>query len=344
MLEDGGLAEYNGTEVIEMKALVMTGPRESRVVQVEIPTISDDQVLVKVKYTGMCHSEYYPWTVAVAGQTFGHETMGYVAAVGKNVTEYQVGDRVTGLGGGGYCEYIVMEPAKMMRVPQGLADEDAIVEPLGCLMSAGERMMPAQVGDTVAVVGAGYMGLGMISLFRAMGYAEVIAVDKRAQALENALAYGATRVAYPDEIVKEALNWETWKSPDLRRDGHKTDIFHQGFENVMEFTGTPDGLTLAGELVCAHGRLGIGGYHNDGPRTVDFKLWNMKAMSMYNCHERRILHEARLCRRALALIDRNEWKFRGTVRHIYTLEEFDRANQEMAAHTDNFIKGAIVCD
>ena len=80
----------------------------------------------------------------------------------------------------------------------------------------------------------------------------------------------------------------------------------------MEFTGTEDGLQPAGELVCAHDRLGIGGYHNDSLRTIDYKLWNFKAIDTINCHERRIMYEAELCRRCLMLLSRGIWKFTNT--------------------------------
>ena len=50
-----------------------------------------------------------------------------------------------------------------------------------------------------------------------------------------------------------------------------------GCPTVMEFTGTQDGLQLAGDLVRAHGRLGIGGYHNDGPRSINYMLWNFQS-------------------------------------------------------------------
>ena len=77
-----------------MKQIVMTGPGKSKVVEVPDPVIYDDQILVKVTYTGMCHSEWYPWSVAKAGETFGHESVGVVAAVGKNVCGFKKGDRV----------------------------------------------------------------------------------------------------------------------------------------------------------------------------------------------------------------------------------------------------------
>jgi Threonine dehydrogenase and related Zn-dependent dehydrogenases len=327
-----------------MKQIVMTGPRKSKVIETETPNINENQLLVKVTYTGMCHSEWFPWSTAKAGDIFGHEAVGVVADVGKSVTGFCIGDRVTGLGGGGYKEYIVMEPQKTFLVPETVKDMDAIAEPLACLLSAAQKMSPTLCGDPVAVVGAGYMGLGIISLFRAMGYGDIIAIDLRPEARENALRYGATKAYHPSELPKElTLTWETWGKPDLTRDGHKADIFGIGFRDVMEFTGTESGLRLAGDLVCAHGRLGIGGYHNDGDRTIDYKLWNVKALTSINCHERRIDYEATLCKRALELISKDIWKFKDTVTNIYSMEEFDKANEDMETKANGFIKGVVKC-
>ncbi len=325
-----------------MKQLIMDGPKKSHVIDVDIPKIGDNQLLVKVLYSGLCHSEWYPWSVAECGQTFGHETMGVVADKGANVKNFKIGDRVTGLGGGGHKEYIVMEPEKTFVVPDNISDKDAIGEPLGCLMSISERVDSNRTGDTIVIVGAGYMGLGLISLFKAKGYLNVIAIDEREIALKNAKRYGADEVYLSSQLPSTfKLNWETWKSPDLKRDGHLVDIFNIGFQNVVEITGTQTGLNLAGEMVCAHGNLGIAGFHNYALRTVDFKLWGMKAMTMYNCHERRISYEATLVKKALDMISKDIWKFRDTVTHLYDLSEFDMANYDMKNHTDNYIKGAI---
>ena len=328
-----------------MKVIEMLSPGTSHIVEEPIPTFNDDQILVRVTYTGICHSEYYPWLTAKAGQRFGHEAVGVVEDFGKNVTGWKKGDRITGLGGGGYKQFILMSPQKACHVPDSLADEDAIAEPLACIMSACIKMKPEAVGDTIAVVGCGYMGLGSISLLRAMGYAHVIAVDKRPEALENARRFGATETYLPEDLPEcYKLNWKTMGTPNLTRDGYKADIFHLGFENVLEFSGTEEGLQLAAEMVCAHGRLGIGGYHNDSMRTVDFKLWNYKAMTMINCHERRISYEAELCRRCLDMIDKGIWNFKGVTNHIYSMEEFDQANRDMGAHKNGYIKGAVKCN
>lgn len=328
-----------------MKCIEMLSEGKSHVIETDRPSFNDDQILVRVTYTGICHSEYYPWLTAKAGQRFGHEAVGIVEDFGKKVAGWKKGDRITGLGGGGYKEYIVMSKEKACHVPDGLADEDAIVEPLACIMSACIKMKPETAGDSIAVVGCGYMGLGSIALLKAMGYTKIVAVDKRLEALENAKHFGATETYTPDELpLVYKLNWQTMGMPNLTRDGYHTDIFSLGFANVLEFTGTEDGLALAAEMVSAHGRLGIGGYHNDGMRTVDFKLWNYKAMTMINCHERRIMYEHSLCLKCLEMIASGDWNFKGVTNHIYTMEEFDRANIEMESHKNGYIKGAVKCN
>ena len=245
----------------------MEGPRKSKIVEEEIPKINENQLLVKVKYFGMCHSEWYDWSTATPGMKFGHEPMGIVAEVGKNVTGYQVGDRVSGLGNGGYAEYITMEPWMTCHVPDAVADEDAVAEPLSCLLSAASKMPITIPGDPIAVVGAGYMGLGMVSLFKMKGAGKIVVVDPREEARENALKFGATEVYSPDNLPKEyVLGWENFG---------KLDMFTTGFKTVMEFSGTESGLRLAGDMVSAHGLLGIGVYHNDVDRLIDFNLWNV---------------------------------------------------------------------
>ncbi|MDR1000072.1 MAG: alcohol dehydrogenase catalytic domain-containing protein [Clostridiales bacterium] len=327
-----------------MKQIVMTGPRKSKVIDVPEPQIERGELLVKVTYTGMCHSEWYPWSVAREGETFGHETVGVVVEAGGDTRGFKAGDRVTGLGGGGYKEYIVMTPDKTVHVPDNLKDEDAIAEPLACLLSAAMKNPIETLGDSIAVVGAGYMGLGIISLFKSMGYGDIIAVDKREAARANALKFGATKVYAPEELPRNYLmNFDTIGAPDLTRDGHAADFWSLGFKNVVEFTGTEDGLRLSGDLTAAHGRLGIGGYHNDSLRSIDYKLWNFKAITTINCHERRIDYEAGLCQRCMMLLSRGIWKFTGVTNNIYSMEEFDRANEDMSTHANSFIKGAVRC-
>lgn len=324
-----------------MRQMIMAGPRKSKIIEVPIPQYNDNEMLVKVTLTGMCHSELYPWMTAAEGDVLGHESIGVVAEIGKNVKGFQVGDRVTGLGGGAYKEYIVVSPEKMAHVPDSLKDEDAISEPLACLLSAAMKLPVETLGDPVAVVGCGYMGLGTISLFKAMGYGDIIAIDHHPARLELARKFGATETYLPEDLPEMYLsNFETIGKADLTRSGDNANVFAPGIPTVMEFTGSESGLQLAGELVKAHGRLGIGGYHNDGPRSIDYKLWNFKAITTINCHERRIDYEAGLCKRCMELLDKGIWKFTG-VTTVYDTEDFDRVSELMEKKADGFIKGAF---
>ena len=325
-----------------MKQMIVVGPRKTEIIEVPVPQINDEQMLVRVTLTGMCHSEFFGWHTGTQ-KYLGHESVGVVEKVGKNVKGFKEGDRVTGLGGGAYKEYIVVEPRKMAHVPDSLSDEDAISEPLACLLSAAMKLPVKTLGDTVAVVGCGYMGLGTISLFKAMGYGKIIAIDKRPEALENAKKFGATETYLPEEIpVEYKMTFDTMGKVSLTRDGDNYNILTGGIPTVMEFTGTEDGLRLAGDLVQGHGRLGIGGYHNDGDRTIDYKLWNFKAITTINCHERRIDYEADLCRRSMELIDKGIWNFKGVTK-IFDMKDFDKVSEMMENHTDGFIKGAFKC-
>ena len=200
-----------------MRQIVMEGPGKSRVMEVPVPQIGKGELLVRVTLSGICHSELYPWMTAKKGDTLGHESVGIVEKVGEGVEAFRPGDRVTGLGGGAFKE------------------EDAISEPLACLLSAAMKLPIETLGDPVAVVGCGYMGLGMISLFRAMGYGKITAIDKRPEALENALRFGATEVFTPDTIPEEyIMTFDTMGKVDLSRDGDNAPLFGMGETIVLD--------------------------------------------------------------------------------------------------------------
>ena len=326
-----------------MKKLIMAGPAKSKVVECDIPKINENQVLIKTVYVGLCHSEWYPWTVAKEGEIFGHEPMGVIAEVGKNVTGFKVGDRVSGMGGG-IAEYMVQETWQLIKIPDNVSDEDGIVEPHSCILSAVGRVPFKAPGDTAVVVGAGYMGLGTISLLKLNGAGRLIAIDPRAEARENALRFGATEAYAPSELPSGfLLNFQTVNLDLSDESNQSTNIFQTGFQSVVEFAGTADSLKLAGDLVCAHGYLGIGGYHNDGNRNVDFMLWNFKSMIVDNLHERRDDYKAHCAQNSMNLIAGGQWQFKGVCNHIYSMEDADQGFRDMDIRPKGFIKGLIRC-
>ncbi len=313
-----------------MKKLIMDGPRKSILIDVPVPVPGDHQVLVKIKYCGVCMSEHHDWAVASRGRVFGHEPMGVVEKVGKDVTEFKPGDRVTGLGLEAFTEYLLFTPDKLVHVPHNVKDEDATAEPLSCLISAASKVPLTLPGDTVAVVGTGYMGLGMVSLLKLRGAGKVIAVDVREEALENAKRFGATECYLPHQVPKEYL--ASW-----------SDIWTGGVSIVTEWAGTNESLKLAGEMTKIDGFLGIGAYHTGGNRMVDIQLWNVKAISAVSLHERKDPFQIKCCQHAMELLSSGQWKFTNVNTRIYGLHEFDQAQQDLDVKPGNMIKAIIDC-
>lgn len=329
-----------------MKSLIMEGPAKSRVIDIEIPTPGPGEVLVKMKYCGVCSSELEPWKTAVNGQTFGHEPMGTIEAVGQGVTGLEKNDRVTGLSSPCYSQYTIMKEENCVVIPEAVADEDAMGEALACLINVGAQMALAAPGDPFVVVGCGYMGLGTISLMRAMGAGTIIGVDIREEARENALKYGADVVYSPDTLPEEYFFSKHNFGGHVLGPGRKMEMFSIGFSRVEEFAGTGSALRLAGDITGMAGCLGIGGYHLGGDRNIDFQQWNYKMMKVLNTQIRDDDLATRYCRQALDLIARGQWKFTGTVnsRHIYSLEEFDCCQYELEQKPAGFIKALIRCN
>jgi threonine dehydrogenase-like Zn-dependent dehydrogenase len=255
--------------------------------------------------------------------------------VGDGVTRFKVGDHVTGMAmTPTYAEYCLMNEDYTVLVPEALADEDAVAEPLGCLVSVASKMRLRKAGDTVVVVGTGYMGLGMVTLFKLQGAGKIIAIDPREEARENALQLGATIAYHPDELPKDYRFTEFVV-------GDKAKI--SGFPLVQEFSGFESGLRLAGDLTAINGTLGIGGWHQGGDRTLDIRQWGWKGLTAINTHERDSAFQTACCQNALDMLVAGQWNFKGMVRHIYGLDEFDKANTDMEQKPKGFIKALIRC-
>jgi (R,R)-butanediol dehydrogenase/meso-butanediol dehydrogenase/diacetyl reductase len=166
----------------------------------------------------------------------GHEFVGKIAEVGKGVTGFKVGERVTALGylycgqcyfckkgmynicanagftglttDGCMAEYVVIPSYAAFKLPASVSNElGALVEPLSVSLHAVQRGN-VRPGDTVAIVGAGTIGLGVVLAARAAGAAKVYVVDKVKSRGKLALAMGATAFINsgdedPEQRVKE---------------------------------------------------------------------------------------------------------------------------------------------
>jgi len=194
-------------------------------VDVEDPACPDDGVLIEVRATGVCRSDWHAWQghdpVALP-QIPGHEFAGVVAAVGPKVATYSVGDRVTApfVCGCGQCSWCVSGDAQIcphqsqpgFTMPGSFAELVAIpaadfnvvrlpgsldfiaAASLGCRFATAYRALTihgrVQPGEWVAVYGCGGVGLSAVMIASALG-ARVIAVDRSAAAVKMARDLGA---------------------------------------------------------------------------------------------------------------------------------------------------------
>ena len=319
-----------------MKGIVMAGPKQSRIVEFPDPKPNDNEVLIKIKYVGVCMSEHYDWSVAKAGQAFGHEPMGVIAAVGKNVKNYKPGDRVSGLwgstlpGAGGLVQYQTADPRKstIVKLPDNVRDEDAILEPLSCLLSAVSKVRAGVPGDAACVVGCGYMGCGAISLLKMRGF-RVVGVDIRTESLANAKKYGADEVYSPEEALKK------FNPPEA------ANPFAIGFNHVMEWGESNESLDLAINLTRMCGQLCVGAYHTGGKRLVDMQQLNVKAIDCLSTHPREADLNARSAINAAQLLSTGAWAYQNLPVKIYPMSKFDQAQEELETKFGKYMKAII---
>jgi L-iditol 2-dehydrogenase len=225
-----------------MRAAILYGKEDVRIEDVAIPRPAAGEVVLKVGAALTCGTDLkvfrrgYHARMLKPPAPFGHELAGTISEIGEGVTAFAVGDRVVALNSapcdacfyclhgqqnlcedllfnnGAYAEYIRI-PARiveknMLRIPDGVAFEQAaLTEPLACCVRAIEESAIAP-GDTVAVIGAGPIGLLFIHAVSQIG-CRVIAVVKRAEQAALATQFGASgtvnisAIADPIAAVRE---------------------------------------------------------------------------------------------------------------------------------------------
>jgi (R,R)-butanediol dehydrogenase/meso-butanediol dehydrogenase/diacetyl reductase len=294
-----------------MKAISYQGKKTVAVVDKPVPQPSEDKVLIKVAYAGICGSDLS----IVAGKhpratpplTMGHEFSGTIAALPQEThSDLKVGDRVTvypllscgtcyvckmGLPhvcrdlkligidtDGAFAEYVLAAEDAIIKIPDELSDEEgALIEPLAVCIHAA-HMSRMQVGDTVVVTGAGPIGLLMAMVARASGAAKVIMTEVAPTRIDVARALGFTVLNAADpNLVEQVLELTRGRGGDI----------------VFEATGHPSVAPYLMELVRIRGQIvQVGIFKQSVP--IDMRALNFHEVDLIGSR-------------------------------VYTLEDFDRA-------------------
>jgi L-iditol 2-dehydrogenase len=268
-----------------MRQAVITAPDRLEVVETAVPALrGDGEILVRTAASGICSGDLMPWYLQKkVGTVLGHEVAGRAVEVRPGVKHIRTGDlvfihhhapcgvcaacrrgapvhcplwRKSSLDPGGMAEWIRVPAANVAGDTFAVNDLDpeqaVFIEPLGCSVKALQRIsaLVSLPGSRGVVVGCGIMGLLNIAAARALGVAEVVAVEPDSRRRAAALRHGAAAAFTPEEADRSLK-----KTGDFAvvGPGHP-EVIRQGLEYVRDagvacvFTPTATGTTTALDL------------------------------------------------------------------------------------------------
>jgi len=270
-----------------MKALVLEEYNRLVYKDVPQPSIGPDDVLVQVKACGICGSDVHGLDGSTGRRIppviMGHEAAGVIAATGKNVTEYEIEDRVTfdstiycgtchycrrgeinlcdnrrALGvscdeysqNGAFAEYVALPQHILYRLPEGISFEHAAMVEACSIAFHGVERMPVCINDTAVVVGAGMIGLLVVQTLRTAGCGVIVAVDVVQEKLEMARSLGADVCinATADDVGTEISRLTAGRGADIACEAVGTEA---AFQTALGSLRKGGHLALIGNLVPA---------------------------------------------------------------------------------------------
>jgi D-arabinose 1-dehydrogenase-like Zn-dependent alcohol dehydrogenase len=240
--------------------------------EIPVPSIGDDEVLIRIKAAGICHSDVHYWAgispVGTLPQTLGHEIAGVVEEVGPNVTTHTIGQRVClhylvtcgdcaycrssseqfceeglMLGkdiAGGYAEYVAVPGRNAVPLHEDLPFvHGAVLMCSSATVFHALRKARLCAGETVAVFGVGGLGMSAVQLARLFGAVDVYAVDIQEEKLASAATYSAIPIdASTTDPIRELRD----------RTGER------GVDVALALVGLPGPMRQAVQSLAPYGR------------------------------------------------------------------------------------------
>ena len=230
-----------------MRAAVYKSKQNLVVEEIPTPEPQSDEVQIKISHSAICGTDVhvYLYDIAPPDTVLGHEFAGEISKVGSDVTRFKVGDRVIGLGGTpppgkesplrrqdqynyrlegitntrtrGYAEYTVAKEWEPLRLPDQVSNlEGALAEPCA-IVTRAVRLSNQKLGDTVAVLGAGPIGLLCLQAAKAAGATKVIVSEPSEARRAVALELGADAVVDPaaEDPVKAIIELTDGAGPHV---------------------------------------------------------------------------------------------------------------------------------
>lgn len=292
----------------QMKALMKDSPGEGlSLVRAPVPEIGPDDVLIRIRKTGICGTDIHIWnwddwaarTVPLPLIT-GHEFAGEIVELGRDVSDLQIGQRVSGEGHligrssrasragrfhldpetrgvgvneqGAFAEYLKLPAFNVVSLPDDVSDDiGAILDPLGNAVHTALSF--DLVGEDVLITGAGPIGIMAAAVARHVGARHVVITDINPDRLDL-----AARVAdvIPVNVAHQGL-------ADIRARLKMT----EGFDIGLEMSGNQQALDQMVEAMVMGGRIALLGIP-PGKSPVDWSRIVFKAITIKGVYGREI--------------------------------------------------------
>jgi L-iditol 2-dehydrogenase len=294
--------------------------------EIAIPKIADDEVLLASRSVGICHSDIellegryiIPFNYPIIP---GHEWSAEVMEVGSKVSKLKAGDRVVGecvIGqehfgfsiSGAMAEFFIAKADWLHKLPENVSwTQGALVEPFSCGYYATVRAENMDASDTVAVFGAGPIGLGVIAAAAAKG-ARVIVIEPSADRAKIAQSLGA-------EIVIDPIRQNT---KDAVMDATKG----VGATVVIEASGRPEAMAQTLEVAAFHARVVIIGISVGGKAETEMGLIQSKELQV-----RGIIGSPGVWPETIRFLSRTNLDLSKLVTSTFDISDADKAYQKV---------------
>ncbi len=348
-----------------MKAVVLTEPGKFEIQQVPTPVPGDDEVLCRIMAVAICGSDPEIFHGDLAGHwppsypfIAGHEWAGVVVAAGKNVKEYQPGDRVAGeahcgcgkcenclkgrytlclnygdkstghrhygfVDPGAYAQYQVYNPKSLTCLPSQISfAEGSMNDTVGVAMH-GVELTGVTPGGTAVIIGPGPIGLSAMRIAKALGSGRVIMVGRgdRLDFAENAGADAVVNFMKEDPV--EAVRRYT--------DGI-------GADHIFECSGAPGTMVQAIKMARRGGTVSLIGVAKDSVmEQVPFKYVAYNEILVVGSKA-----NPNVSRKVLNLMASGQVPVKDLISHRFLLEDMERALDVFTGRKEHVVK-VVIC-
>ncbi|UCF99682.1 MAG: zinc-binding dehydrogenase [Spirochaetaceae bacterium] len=316
---------------MKTESLWYLGERKIEIRSVDIPDPGPEEVLVSLEACGICNWDIQSYMGNFARHhaypfSAGHEGVGRVLQIGDRVKSLEEGQRVAmhelpigSPGGALLARHALRRISEVAVIPE--SDEPVInwlVEPVVCVVN-GIVHANLQPGDTVAVIGCGYMGLLFIQGLNRYLTKRVVAVDVDARRLKLAEEFGAHTIIRPESLNRS---------------------LHSTCDVVIESAGAPEVLEPALSLVRVGGSVVIFAWHHHD-YTFDLERWHVNSWRLLNLGPEMNPHFGDLYPRAISLMANGTFRNQKLVTHSASFSSVKELFETATSRMDGYIKGVV---